>query len=320
MDPATRAPATGSHHRRRHRRPCPRPLAGPLRVGDRRRGAGGGRARGGSEHRRARSRPRGDPADGPRAGRPRRDDGRGGHPLRDRRRSEPSPSSPRAPHRAEARRRRSRSCARTWQTCWSRGRETGPTTSSTTASSACATREVMCGWPWSAAPSVRSTSSWPPTGCTRRRGRSSSGRRPRSRPLGLQMAWLTIDRIDTDDQWWRWFNAPGGRVVTLRPDNVGTTRAALSFRDAPAGAEHLPREQQRQLLVDVFAGAGWQSERVLDGVRHSPDFYLEAVAQVHVPPVEPRPGGPARRRCLRPVTGQWHGHEPRARRRLRARR
>jgi 2-polyprenyl-6-methoxyphenol hydroxylase-like FAD-dependent oxidoreductase len=101
-------------------------------------------------------------------------------------------------------------------------------------------------------------------------------------PLGLQMAWLTIDRIDTDDQWWRWFNAPGGRVVTLRPDNVGTTRAALSFRDAPAGAEHLPREQQRQLLVDVFAGAGWQAERVLDGVRHSPDFYLEAVAQVHV--------------------------------------
>ena len=101
-------------------------------------------------------------------------------------------------------------------------------------------------------------------------------------PLGLQMAWLTIDRIDTDDQWWRWFNAPRGRVVTLRPDNVGTTRAALSFRDAPAGAEHLSREQQRQLLVDVFAGAGWQAERVLEGVRQSPDFYLEAVAQVHV--------------------------------------
>ena len=102
-------------------------------------------------------------------------------------------------------------------------------------------------------------------------------------PLGLQMAWLTIDRTDTDDQWWRWYNAPGGRVVTLRPDNVGTTRAALSFRDAPPGAELLPREQQRQLLEDVFTGAGWQTERVLAGVRDAPDFYLEAVAQVHVP-------------------------------------
>lgn len=47
--------------------------------------------------------------------------------------------------------------------------------------------------------------------------------------LGMYVAYLTIDRDDTDDRWWNWQQAPGSRAIHLRPDNLGTTRAMLSF-------------------------------------------------------------------------------------------
>ena len=48
------------------------------------------------------------------------------------------------------------------------------------------------------------------------------------RPIGMEMTYLTIPRTDADTDWWRWYNAPGGLGVTLRPDRHGTTRAVLS--------------------------------------------------------------------------------------------
>ena len=48
------------------------------------------------------------------------------------------------------------------------------------------------------------------------------GDAPVGRDLGLYMAYLTIPRAPSDDAWWRWYNAPGGRKISLRPDNVGS--------------------------------------------------------------------------------------------------
>ena len=63
------------------------------------------------------------------------------------------------------------------------------------------------------------------------------GDEPVVTPLGMYTAYLTIPRTETDTAWARWFNAPGGRTSTLRPDNVGTTRATLSFMSQPRGYE-----------------------------------------------------------------------------------
>ena len=38
--------------------------------------------------------------------------------------------------------------------------------------------------------------------------------------LGVEAAWATIPRTDTDTDWWRWFNAPGG-TISRRPDRHG---------------------------------------------------------------------------------------------------
>ncbi len=101
--------------------------------------------------------------------------------------------------------------------------------------------------------------------------------------VGLYTAWLTIPRTPKDDPWWRWMNAPRGRTVTLRPDNHGTTRAALSFLSAPRGYEALPVGDQHELLRQRFRDAGWETNRILQAFGTSKDFYFEHVGQVKAP-------------------------------------
>lgn len=100
--------------------------------------------------------------------------------------------------------------------------------------------------------------------------------------LGLHIAYLTVPRLPADDQWWRWYNAPGSRMVSLRPDNRGTIRAMLGFLTDVRGLEQLDRAAQITILRRTFAGAGWQTRRVLDLLDDAP-LYFDAVGQVKLP-------------------------------------
>ena len=100
------------------------------------------------------------------------------------------------------------------------------------------------------------------------------------RSLGTYTAYLTIPRADTDGSWARWYNAPGGRVIALRPDNRGTTCALLTFLSGPRGYENLDLDGQKHLLRRTFADAGWEVQRVLDALDDAPDLYLEQTGQV----------------------------------------
>lgn len=107
----------------------------------------------------------------------------------------------------------------------------------------------------------------------------------RLRPLGVTIAYGTVPPAADDDRWWRWYVAPGGRNVTLRPDGEGTTRAALAFAadpDGPAGLRlaDLDDDGRLDLLRRRFTGAGWESERVLAGLAADPELYVEHLAQV----------------------------------------
>jgi 2-polyprenyl-6-methoxyphenol hydroxylase-like FAD-dependent oxidoreductase len=108
------------------------------------------------------------------------------------------------------------------------------------------------------------------------------GDEPHITPLGLHTAWMTIPRAPSDTAWARWFNAPGARTSTVRPDNVGTTRATLSFMSEPRGYEHLDTDRVKTLLRQRFAGVAWEIPRILDALDHT-DVYFEAIGQVHAP-------------------------------------
>lgn len=99
-------------------------------------------------------------------------------------------------------------------------------------------------------------------------------------PLDLYTSYFTIPRGENDGNVARWFNAPGGRSVFLRPDNLGTTRAVLSLQEKPRGYEKLSQDEQKALLKKKFADAGWETPRVLAALDEAKDFYFEAIGQV----------------------------------------
>jgi 2-polyprenyl-6-methoxyphenol hydroxylase-like FAD-dependent oxidoreductase len=112
------------------------------------------------------------------------------------------------------------------------------------------------------------------------------GNEPVVRSLGVEATWATIPRTVSDNNWWRWFNAPGG-TISLRPDRYGTTRVLItrtlsrSERRAPSGRR--TADEQRCLLRRTFASAGWEANRVLGALEGVEDLYFEMMGQVFAP-------------------------------------
>ncbi|GEM63283.1 FAD-binding monooxygenase [Sphingobacterium faecium NBRC 15299] len=109
------------------------------------------------------------------------------------------------------------------------------------------------------------------------------GDEPQIKYIGVYCSYLTIPRIESDDEWAYWYNAPGSRVLNTRPDNVGTTRASFSFLSPDNGYEKLDLVKQREILKDKFADAGWQAPRILKALDQSKDVYFDRISQVKAP-------------------------------------
>jgi 2-polyprenyl-6-methoxyphenol hydroxylase-like FAD-dependent oxidoreductase len=97
-------------------------------------------------------------------------------------------------------------------------------------------------------------------------------------------AFFTIPYKESDGTFAKWYNAPGGRSILLRPDNAGYTRAYLSIMSsAPAETEGRDITAQKKQMRELFSDAGWESLRVLDGMEDADDFYMQQIAQVKMP-------------------------------------
>lgn len=90
---------------------------------------------------------------------------------------------------------------------------------------------------------------------------------------------------------WRWCQIDGGRHLSTRPHNNPATTGAylgcvLSTAEPDPVWEKALEEGQdalKKLFRAKFTGAGWEAERLLDGMDSSDDFYVTAVKQVKVP-------------------------------------
>lgn len=101
--------------------------------------------------------------------------------------------------------------------------------------------------------------------------------------LGIYVAYLTVARRDTDDRWWNWQHVPGSRSVHLRPDNLGTTRAILTFVSDVRGLEDLHTADQVAILRRTFADVGGAAPRILAELDAGAPLYFDAAGQVRAP-------------------------------------
>lgn len=110
--------------------------------------------------------------------------------------------------------------------------------------------------------------------------------------LGMYVAYFSIPREAGDTRLWFWYNAPGGRGVMLRPHKNPKTMGAylclsMPNPDAKDPAYEKAMEQGNdavmKLLRERFHGAGWQTERILNGMETATDFYSTSWDQVRMP-------------------------------------
>jgi 2-polyprenyl-6-methoxyphenol hydroxylase-like FAD-dependent oxidoreductase len=105
------------------------------------------------------------------------------------------------------------------------------------------------------------------------------------RRLGLHMAYWFVPRIASDGAVREVYSAPGGRNIMRRSHTPTDSQAYFELREtsAQASAVHRePVERQQQFWAQRFGDAGWQTERFVDAMASSPDFYSQEVVQVQI--------------------------------------
>lgn len=108
------------------------------------------------------------------------------------------------------------------------------------------------------------------------------------RRLGQYAVLFTMPRTEYDTKFAQWYNATRGRLLLLRPDSYGTTRAYVSVTDSDLGRfdgiddaiRRGDRRAQEEWFEKEFAGAGWESGRCIREMKEAKDYYVQQVAQV----------------------------------------
>ncbi|HTN91219.1 MAG TPA: FAD-dependent monooxygenase [Sorangium sp.] len=102
------------------------------------------------------------------------------------------------------------------------------------------------------------------------------------RHLGSHLAIFTAPNHLGLDRWQLMLNLPG-RVVSLKSARGNAElKVSLFFASAPLRYDHRDAAQQRRLVAEAFAGAGWEMPRVLEAMRDAPDFYFDATSQIRM--------------------------------------
>jgi 2-polyprenyl-6-methoxyphenol hydroxylase-like FAD-dependent oxidoreductase len=104
------------------------------------------------------------------------------------------------------------------------------------------------------------------------------------KPLGGYNAWFSAPDHVGLDGWYLMYLAPGGLNASMRSTHdPAIAKAGLAFQSEPIAYDRRDLDQQRQILVDRFAGAGWQCDALLSAAQVADDFYFDSFLQVHMP-------------------------------------
>lgn len=103
------------------------------------------------------------------------------------------------------------------------------------------------------------------------------------RRLGLHMAYWFIPRGKTDDNLGRTYLSPGGRMIMRRSHETAETQVYFILRDDCPDLSSIHRasvEQQKEFWTQRYRGAGWETERFLEGIKTTTNWFCHEVVQV----------------------------------------
>ncbi|TDZ33392.1 Uncharacterized protein C8035_v010885 [Colletotrichum spinosum] len=114
------------------------------------------------------------------------------------------------------------------------------------------------------------------------------GEENRIHRLGLYGGFFSMPRGPTDTQWRRWYRAPGRRGVMVRPsgqkDKTTMFMTVVSDQDERLveAAERTSggTQAQKLLMKEYFDGCGWETDRIIEGMMATDDFYYDTVSQI----------------------------------------
>ncbi|KAK8092021.1 hypothetical protein PG997_002382 [Apiospora hydei] len=102
-------------------------------------------------------------------------------------------------------------------------------------------------------------------------------------PLGIHAAYYSIPRAEGEDGMAKWFNASESRTILMRNGDRPMTQVYLFARknaELFRQAYKEPIAMQKEAFRQVYAGAGWETDRFLKGMDVCDDFYAHEIGQI----------------------------------------
>ncbi|KAJ5887973.1 FAD/NAD(P)-binding domain-containing protein [Penicillium taxi] len=103
------------------------------------------------------------------------------------------------------------------------------------------------------------------------------------RRLGIHIAYWFIPRIETDTNIRRTYISPKGRMIMRRSHNPTESQVYFFLRDnSPelCSIHRAPTELQKEFWASRFRDAGWETDRFLEGMKTTENWYCQEVVQV----------------------------------------
>ncbi|WP_066951415.1 FAD-dependent monooxygenase [Microtetraspora fusca] len=101
------------------------------------------------------------------------------------------------------------------------------------------------------------------------------------RDLGCYTAYFTARNVFGIQDWELFHNMPGQKLAALRPSRrPEEAKVLFGFASKPLAYDHRDQRRQKEIVAEVFAGAGWHVPAMLREMRAATDFYFDSATQI----------------------------------------
>lgn len=102
------------------------------------------------------------------------------------------------------------------------------------------------------------------------------------RHMGYYISIYTTPNLLELDHWELDYNLPGKIAGSYSARGNTEAKAIFAFESAQLDYDYRDIEQQKRIVADTFADAGWAVPRLLEHLDDAEDFYFDAMAQIRM--------------------------------------